>query len=968
MQQLTISLLGAPAIAVDGVSIQVDTRKAVAMVAYLALNPGVQTRDALAALLWPELNQPRALAALRRTLSVLNKSAMSPWLAIERTSVELRQDAQVDLDVVAFHRALAECLAHGHDADTACARCIAPLSRAVDAYRDDFLAGFSLRDSVNFDDWQFFTAEELRRAYVQALDRLVSALAADGQFDLAIDRARIRLHADPLHEAAHRQLMRLFVWADQRNAALRQYRECVRVLDEELGVPPLDETTELYEEIFANRAIPMPSPTPVQQSGNARADEEPVDRSPTPASLDLVGRESAWLELENALTAAGRGRLVIIEGEAGIGKTALLDHFLDFAADRGCLTLNAQCFFGESDLAYAPVRELLRNGLAQENAAARLADLPTHTLAEVRRLLPELESIVPGLSDLPPVENLSAKGRFFDSIGQVLAALTAGDGPALVAIDNIHWADNATLELVSYLARRLPGQAFCLVLAWRTEDFAAQGLLRTIRHEAIRSGLCTDIVLDRLTSLHVRTIVVEAEIAPIEDLDRLSARLQDESAGIPLFLVEYVQLLRRRPDLIRQAKWDLPSGIRDLLQFRLGLVSDTGRQLLAAAAVIGRSFDYETVRFVSGRSDDECIGALEELLTHRLVRETDWPGYDFYHDQLRDLLYQQVSGARRRLLHRRTADAISTALRRERADPHLLTPLLAHHRAEGDQIEEAIGAYLAAAEQAATIYANREAILYLEAALALGAVDLRAIHERLGDLQTLLGEYERARNNYETAAAHALPDQIAQLEGKLGNLHQRQGRLNLAQRSYEAALGDGTLDQAWQCRMLARWSLAAEQAGDHDEALKLAQEALQAGADLDDPLPLAQAHNVLSILARHAGQSADAVAHAQRSLELTAEEDAMERVAACNSLAMAFAAAGETARAIALTEDAVSECVALGDQHRAAALYNHLADYHHALGNDAIANDFVKQAVSIFAQISADGVDLNPAIWMLVEW
>jgi DNA-binding SARP family transcriptional activator len=966
MQQLTILLLGAPAIFVDGVSIQVDTRKAIAMVAYLALNPGVQTRDGLAALLWPELDQSRARAALRRTLSVLNKSAMSPWLAIERTSVELRRDPCIDLDVAAFHRALAECLDHGHDGDTVCARCIAPLTEAVDAYRDDFLAGFSLRDSVNYDDWQFFTAEELRRSYVQALDRLVSALAADGQFDLAIDWARRRLHTDSLHEAAHRQLMRLFVWADQRNAALRQYRECVRVLDDELGVPPLDETTELYEEIFANRAIHMPSP--VQQSGHVKMDEEPVGRSLTSASLDLVGREAAWLALEKALAGADSGHLVIVEGEAGIGKTALVERFLAFATERGCRTLSAQCFYGEADLAYAPIRELLRDGLAPANVAVQLADVPMAALAEARRLLPELDSIVPGLSDPPAVENISAKGHFFDSIGQVLTALTAGEGPTVVAIDNIHWADNATLELVSYLSRRLPGQAFCLVLAWRTEDFAEQGLLRTIRIEAIRSGLCTDIVLERLTSSQVQAIVAESAIAPTVDIDRLSTRLQEESAGIPLFLTEYVQLLCRRPDLIRQTKWELPSGIRDLLQSRLDLVSDTAKQLLAAAAVIGRSFDYEMLHFVSGRSDDECVGGLEELLAHRLVRETDWPGYDFYHDQLRDLVYTQVSGARRRLLHRRAADAILIALRRERADPHLLMPMLAHHRAEGDQIEEAIGAYLTAAEHAASIYANREAILYLETALALGSVDLCAIHERLGDLQTLLGEYERARANYETAAAHALPDQIAQLEGKLGNLHHRLGRLDLAQRSYEAALDDGTLDRAWQSRILARWSLVTEQAGDHEHALRLAQSALEAGAGLDDSSPLAQAHNVLSILARHGGLSMEAITHAQSSLDLVAESDAMVRIAALNSLAMAYAAAGESARAITLTDEALAACLALGDRHRAAALYNHLADYHHALGQNGAANDFVKKAVRIFAEINADGVDLNPAIWMLVEW
>src|ERR687896_1736585 len=180
-----VSLLGAPRIEHGGEPIEVDTRKAVALVAYQALTRRRHARDALAGLLWPEYNQRRARAALRRTLSSLGKARAEGWLEADRESVALNRD-RIGVDVYRFRELLAECRTHGHPETEVCPECLPPLSEAVALYRDDFLAGFALRDSAAFDDWQFFQAEELRRELAGALERLSYGHGARGEWEQSV--------------------------------------------------------------------------------------------------------------------------------------------------------------------------------------------------------------------------------------------------------------------------------------------------------------------------------------------------------------------------------------------------------------------------------------------------------------------------------------------------------------------------------------------------------------------------------------------------------------------------------------------------------------------------------------------------------------------------------------------------------------------------------------------------------------
>ena len=242
---LRLLLLGPPRLERDGQILETDTRKATALLAYLAVTARFHTRDALAALLWPEMDDSHARAALRRTLSSLKSAVGDRPLYVSRDGLGLNRD-EVWCDVTELESAVAQLAHHAHQAADHCAECADRLGAAVALYRDAFLSGFSLRDSAEFDDWQLATTEQLRRSLTTALAWLVRAHTA-GNPTQAIDYARRWLAVDPLREEAHRWLMHLHAAGGARDAALRQYRDAVRILDEELGVAPLPETTALYE-------------------------------------------------------------------------------------------------------------------------------------------------------------------------------------------------------------------------------------------------------------------------------------------------------------------------------------------------------------------------------------------------------------------------------------------------------------------------------------------------------------------------------------------------------------------------------------------------------------------------------------------------------------------------------------------------------------------------------------------------
>ena len=990
MAVLRLALLGPPDIECDGAPLVVDTRKAVALLAYLAVTGERQGRDALAALLWPDHDTEHARGALRRTLSVLNKALGGRWLAVDRVRAGLEGGGAdtVELDLAGFRSDLAVTGRHGHPAAELCSACVEPLSAAVARHRGPFMDGFALRDSPAFDDWQFFQADGVQRELASALERLVAVRAARREWQLAVAAARDWVAIDQLHEPAHRRLMELDAWSGHRGGALRQYRDLVRVLDEELGVPPLDGTTELYQLIAEGRAPPLPEPLGPPTAGPAQAPAPAPDArvpGPVPAVLPLIGRAAELAALRDAHAGAGPdGRLVVVEGEAGIGKTRLAAELADHVRARGGAVITVRCYEEEAGLAYGPVAEALR-------AAAALPDrtwagrVGAHWLAEAVRLAPELAELRPGLPEPDSAGSAAGPGaqrRLLDGVASTLAAALGGPvasgpshtgtehrpvvGAGLLVLDDLHWADAASLDLVTFLVRRLAGRPLCLLLTWRSEHAPDGSRLRRLAETAttLRPG--------RLSRAEVETLVLAA--APERAAASLSASLYVDTEGLPFFLAEYLAAPAGTEATVEPASQ--PEGVRALLRARVGAAGPVGGQVLTAAAVIGRSFDFETVRLASGRGDEETVAALEELVALGLVAEV--PGgptgqavYDFSHEQLRVLVAEQTSLARRRLLHRRVADAIATRVRAH-SEPEAAAAVARHLQLAGADAEAA-EQFARAGDHAARVHANAEALGHYADALALGHPDPAALHEATGDLHTLAGDYDAALASYEAAAART-PADLARLEQKLGRLHDRRGDWGAAEHHFQAALAAledlSEPDPGRRARVLADASRSAHRRGQPERALALATDglALAEAARPVDVEALAETHNMLGVLAARAGDQAGALGHLERSLALAGGlTDQSARVAALNNLALARRAAGDLDKARQLTEAALAVCVAQGDRHREAALRNNLADVLHGLGRAEEAMAELKQAVAIFAEVGEQG-RLEPEIWKLVEW
>ena len=241
MTQSKLYLFGPPRFELNEQAIDISLRKAQALLAYLATTGQPHSRDALATLFWPESDQKSARASLRRMVYDLGKRVGDDLLAINADTIALNPALDRWLDVDVFKNRARLGLHPTRNS--------AALVEAVELYADDFMAGFNLTDSPEFDEWQFFQREELRQTFAQVLVQLTELLEEGGEFEEAVPYARRWLVLDSMHEPAHRKLMQLYALAGQQAAAIRQYDECVCILDEELGVPPEEETSTLFEAI-----------------------------------------------------------------------------------------------------------------------------------------------------------------------------------------------------------------------------------------------------------------------------------------------------------------------------------------------------------------------------------------------------------------------------------------------------------------------------------------------------------------------------------------------------------------------------------------------------------------------------------------------------------------------------------------------------------------------------------------------
>jgi DNA-binding SARP family transcriptional activator/tetratricopeptide (TPR) repeat protein len=904
---LGILLMGAPVVTVDGKPMEVDTRKATAILAYIAVE-GTTSRDFLTAMLWSDAPADRARSALRRTLSALRLGTGQEYVTADRAQVALT--GPVELDVHEFQAAVAATHEHGHGPGDVCQRCVPSLVKATTLYRGDFLQGFSVRDAPQFEDWMRATTEQIRLEVGDAFNRLAHGQAAAGDYPAAIGTVRRWVELDPLHEPAHRLQMLLHAWAGDRPGAVSAYRDFVGILDRELGVPPLEETTELFEAILDEDLPPAPGVRRRPRVGTASAP------SPAPTPLQRAAEKEvvvrAWEDTGE------RGRVVAVTGGSWMGKTRFLDELFAEVVDRGGVVFQAGASRSEKSLPYGVAGQLVAPLVAR---AGQSSELPGWVLSELARIDPRIAPSTESGSDR------FGQLRLFEAFHELLA-LTSTEQQVLVTVDDMQWSDLPSAHLLSFLSRRMEGVSALVVLAVDSGEFLDEPVSQLLSE--ITTVALEPIGAEQLTDRTVDGASAEAIVA--------------NTGGVPLLVLEALET-------------DSAPGheLTRYLDERLTGISDLARQILAAAAVASSHADFGLLREVSGRSELEVVEGLEELTNAGLLVELPGTmGYGFTLDAMSTRIYESTSLARRRLLHRRAGDALSAGPWAS-SDPRIAASIAAHYQGAGSPLAAAW--FRRAGDLSGQVYAHNEAIGFYRDAIAVSGDESGELHLLVAEAALAQGDYSTAKRELDLASLRAEGATLGLVEHRSGEVHRLLGRFDLASECFARSLPS----HPQPATLLADWALLHHRQGEVAEAREKARQSLELAPGAGRRA-LARSLNVAATVA---SDPMEAIRALDQALELAGENEVV-RMTALNNKAHWLTAKGDQQGAVALLEEAIDLAARTGHRHREAALRNHLADVHHEMGNDAGARRELEQAVTLFADVAAG--TWEPELWLLRHW
>lgn len=701
-EPLTLRLLGTPYMTRGATPLTLASAKAIALLGYLALADGPQTRERLQDLFWPESLPAAAGKNLRNTLWAIRTTLGDDLLHSAGERIGLTPAVQHDLSP--FLAAVARPNDAPPDA----------LQHALAQYRGPLLDGIALHDAPELELWLTRERERLLQQYRAAVDVLLDRLRAAEQWAALAQAAEQALAHDDLHETAHRAIMEALARRGDRAGALRRYERLRTLLDSELGVPP-DAASEALHDAIVRGALSPPAPEPPTLPQPPRP--APPPRQP------FVGRESAIAALDAAWTHAAEGaaRVVVISGELGIGKSRLWQHWATAAIEPHLM--DVACLEATRDMPFAPLIAVFGNTVWSARAAAAVGANVPPWLQDLTRLLPTLNDLPHTLLGGAPA---AERQRLFEAFVQALLALTRP--PHLLALHDLHWADSATLDWLDYALHRLHGTPLLLMASYRTEAVNRDQLRRIAQWER-------DIPLHRLEL---------SRLTPTEATDLLAAlgagdqaHLVHESAGNPYFLTE----------LARSAVQGVPPALSDLVRARIDALPEPAQQVLQAAAVLEPDIEAPILVQISALDETTTLEALDDLFSSAMLIEHDERAA-FSHPLIATIVRATLSRVRRAIVHRRAATALAQLYANHL--PAQAGRIAAHYREAGDRPQAAHYAMLAG-DYALSVTAAVEAVHFYRQALADDAgAECRL---RLGRALAWCGEQAEARALIQQAYA-----------------------------------------------------------------------------------------------------------------------------------------------------------------------------------------------------------------------
>jgi DNA-binding SARP family transcriptional activator len=659
-QPIEIRVLGEVEILRAGKALTLPaSKKTRALFGYLVIARGrPHSRERLCELFWDGPDDPRA--ALRWSLSKLRPlvdDGKVTRLAADREHVAFDPGgATIDLALVD------ESVGSMQHAS------LEALRRAAKLYRGELLEGLDLPGCYRFHEWCTAERETARRRRAAILAKLVERLA--NQPEEALSYARAWVTSDPLAEAGHIAVMQLLARLGRPREAIKQYENCRRILEAQLGRSPSIELEAARSSLGqVATAAPRDAAAPAIEPGGARR---------------LVGRDGERTTIEEVLreTAAARCRGVLLfAGEPGIGKTRLLEELADQTKALGGTALSGRAFEAEMVRPYGAWIDVLRSAPRSALDASLRADLAP--------LLPELGAAA-GEAD---------RNRLFEAVGKLLQRSAVGS-PLVVLLDDLQWFDEASAALTHYLARSLTGSRVLVACAARAAEVEGNAHAQALLRALVREG--------RLLRVDLRPLDREATRELVSDVDGKvdAAQVFSDSGGNPLFSLELARSLVRG---VRGNGATTTHTIDGLIAERLSRLDERAAELVPWAATLGHAFSLETLAAVSSLPVRDLLAALEKLEQHGVLRVASsapgFTGYDFAHDLIRRTAYRGLSEPRRRWMHLHVARTLQAASDSDGA----FAGDIAHHAALGGDSELAARAYLAAGERCLRLFAHADA-------------------------------------------------------------------------------------------------------------------------------------------------------------------------------------------------------------------------------------------------------------------
>lgn len=705
--KIELYLLGVPHFARRGEVISLTNAKAKALLAYLALKQLPQSREHIAYLLWAESSDDAARKNLRNVLWAIRNAFGDEIFAVDDDEQQLSLGSDVWVDALAF------------DAISDIRQATTYWRQTIKLYRGTLLEELYLRDAPEFERWLTIERERLETAYFEGIKILLNVYQTERQWETLIDLARDALRYNPLQEEIHRALMEAYGRLGKRVQAIQQYETLRHILQNELDIQPLEETRTLFELIAAGKLDELPiGANKRQTTGESRYRNHD--------QLPFVGREDALQQLDTVLASAHKQRpqVVLISGEMGIGKSRLWWEWIEKHHPE-LNVLAAQSLSSTRSMPFFPLIEVFRTDLCVRRLFSPGSPVPAVWLTEIARLMPDIQYTLRNLPEAPPIlSHEEDRLRIFQAFAQSLIALE--QHPLVLFFDDVHWADHATLEWIEYLTHRFQHEAVMIVMTYRLAE--ATHLTKTLSHLR-RNTTVTQIDLNALT-LEDANSLLESQVTQHAAI----SEIHEKSAGNPYYMLE----LSASSDV-------LFSPLADLTRERFSQLRDIEQHILQTSVVVSPMITYSLLKSVSGRSEDELLNALEGLMQRNILKETE-RGYQFVHPFLAEVIYDNLSSARRQVLHRRAADEIKKLYVTELPQ---LAPQLALHYAEAKQMTQAAHYAETAGDVAMNLVALVEAQRFYKDSLDWEASSQR--WWKLGRVQQLRGHLDDAITSFDQA-------------------------------------------------------------------------------------------------------------------------------------------------------------------------------------------------------------------------